>query len=164
MASWTVYEPPQLPAGTLAAADKAVFIRDGFSWGAFLVPFFWLLWRRMWLVFLAWSAAAVALIALTAYAALPDAVSGIIDLLFGLAFALEAQALRGWSLARKGWHFVAVACGADQAEAEYRYFDRFDVPPPVAAPSGEARPPRLSAGPRTEAVLGVFPEPHGGRS
>ena len=37
MASWYVYEPPGSLVRTPAAAEKAVFIKDAFSWGAFEV-------------------------------------------------------------------------------------------------------------------------------
>ena len=47
------------PAGSgRAGAADATFIRDGFSWLAFLLPPLWLLWHRLWI------AAVLALIAL----------------------------------------------------------------------------------------------------
>ena len=55
MAVYTVFEPPQRrgrAAAQRAAAERAerfVFLRDGFSWGAFLFGPLWLLYRRLWL-------------------------------------------------------------------------------------------------------------------
>ena len=165
MASWYVYEPPGTLAHTPAAADKAVFIKDAFSWGAFLVPFIWLLWRRMWLIFLAWFAVTVALAIAAATLDIPDAVIALLQLVFGWGFALEASALRAWTLGRKGWRLAGFACGADGTEAEYRYHEAVSGgsaapgrPQPGAAPA------RAPAGRPTEAILGVFPEPYGGRS
>ena len=44
MTRFVVMDPP----ARLPAAD-AVFVRDRFSWLAFLFPFVWLLWNRLWL-------------------------------------------------------------------------------------------------------------------
>ena len=165
MASWYVYEPPGSLARTPAAAEKAVFIKDAFSWGAFLIPFVWLLWRRMWLVFLVWLAVTVAIaVAGTAFH-IPDAVIVIFQFVFGYAFALEANALRAWTQGRKGWRLATFACGVDSVEAEYRYHGMLS-----AELAGAGRPPQVAIAQRApvgrsaEAVLGVFPEPFGGRS
>ena len=47
MASYVVMEPPGVRQDE--ASEGALFIRDGFSVIAFLVPPLWLLWRRLWI-------------------------------------------------------------------------------------------------------------------
>ena len=42
-------------------AGEAVLVREGFSWGALLLPTLWFLWNRMWLVAFAHLLLAVAL-------------------------------------------------------------------------------------------------------
>ena len=48
-----------VPPSRLPAAE-AVFVRDRFSWLAFLFPFVWLLWNRLWLATLGFVAASAA--------------------------------------------------------------------------------------------------------
>ena len=47
MAIYVVMEPPA--ARPNEASDGAVFMRDGFSLLALLVPPLWLLWHRLWI-------------------------------------------------------------------------------------------------------------------
>ncbi len=49
----------QAPIGSLGKPDfeRAVFLREGFSWGAFFFSFLWLLWQRLWLVAVVWLVA-----------------------------------------------------------------------------------------------------------
>ncbi|CAN7496594.1 DUF2628 domain-containing protein [Rhizobium rhizogenes] len=46
MASYLILTPPGGPDGN---QDKTRFIRDGFSWWAFLFPTLWMLYQRLWL-------------------------------------------------------------------------------------------------------------------
>lgn len=168
MASWFVFEPAKTAPSTLEAADKSVFVKDGFSLGAFLVPPVWLLWRRMWLVFLAWLALQVALGAVTLMLSLDQRIAGVLSLLVSLAFALEANALRAWTMRRQGWRLTGIASGQTLDEAEQRHFEGHALAPPAAPdqppPGPQSSGPWSSALRRsstTPGVLGVFPEPHG---
>src|SRR6478672_11524495 len=38
----------------LAALERAVFVREGFSWAALIVGPLWLLWNRLWLALIVW--------------------------------------------------------------------------------------------------------------
>ncbi|OCC02640.1 hypothetical protein BA190_23425 [Labrys sp. WJW] len=173
MPSWFVFEPAKTAPDTLEAADKSVFVKDGFSFGAFLVTPVWLLWRRMWLVFLAWLGLQVALAVLTSTFSLDQRAAGIVSLLVSLCFALEANALRAWTMRRQGWRFTGIATGHTLQEAEQRHFEGRSLAAPAAAnpPTAGTRPPGQEfPGPWSSAlgrnsgspnVLGVFPEPHG---
>ncbi len=46
MASYLILTPPEGPDKN---QDKTRFIRDGFSWWAFLFPTLWMLYHRLWL-------------------------------------------------------------------------------------------------------------------
>jgi hypothetical protein len=157
MASWTVFEPPGAAPNSFEAADGSAFVKDGWCWPALLIPPVWLLWRRMWLVFLGWLAVMVAITLVGRLAGTPDALTGGIEILFALWFALEANALRRWTLAGKGWRFAGIATGSDRVEAEHRFFERRPAATPLA-PAATSGLPRHQA----EPVLGVFPEPWGG--
>ena len=50
MSVYTVYQPPLRPADSSPATDRFVFVRDGFSWWAFLLTPLWMLRHRLWLV------------------------------------------------------------------------------------------------------------------
>ena len=173
MPSWFVFEPAKTASGTLEAADKSVFVKDGFSLGAFLVTPVWLLWRKMWLVFLAWLALQVAIAVLTSVLSLDQRAAAIVSLLVSLCFALEANALRSWTMRRQGWRFTGIASGHSLDEAEQRHFEGRPLASPVA-PNQPAPGQHTSStefpGPWSSSVgqsggspgvLGVFPEPHG---
>ena len=50
MSVYTVHEPPLRAADALPDAERFAFVRDGFSFWAFLLAPLWMLWHRMWLV------------------------------------------------------------------------------------------------------------------
>ena len=49
MTVFSVYEPASDDDDVAARAEKIAFVKDGFSWPAFLVPVLWLLYQRMWI-------------------------------------------------------------------------------------------------------------------
>ena len=51
MVIFNVHEPPNVSANRLESAEQLVFVKDGYTWLAALVPPLWLLWKRMWLEF-----------------------------------------------------------------------------------------------------------------
>src|SRR5215831_9672181 len=54
MPAFVVLEPPGYPERAIEHADRFVFLRDRFSLGAFLFGPLWLIWRRLWLVLVAY--------------------------------------------------------------------------------------------------------------
>ncbi|TWG88969.1 uncharacterized protein DUF2628 [Mesorhizobium sp. J18] len=120
MASYVVME--RTGTGRSEAPETTIFVRDGFSFLAFLVPFFWFLWHRMWIE------AAALLIVIVAFAGLRsfESVSNVawaFSLLLSFLIGLEASTLRLWSLRRRGWRMwgVVEASGWKDAEARYAY-------------------------------------------
>jgi hypothetical protein len=126
MSTYMVMAPPDVkdPAASPEAADRLVFIADRFSWFAFGFSVIYLLWHRLWLVLLGYLVVATAL-ELSA-AMINDAAPAVATLAISLLFAFEANGLRRWTLERKGWRMIAVACGADVEEAELRFFRGLD--------------------------------------
>ncbi|MEP3278633.1 MAG: DUF2628 domain-containing protein [Stappiaceae bacterium] len=131
MAIYSVLVPPT-SGDALKDSGNVTFIRDGFSWGALLIPILWILWNRMWWVFLGYLAIAVALE--TGAYFIPGLAPGIVATCFGLLFAFEANELKRWSLERKGWHFAGVVAGSNLDECEARFFSTWNT-----AGQGEAR-------------------------
>ncbi|MBL0374196.1 DUF2628 domain-containing protein [Rhizobium sp. KVB221] len=117
MANFYVLTPP-VPKDL---EKDTLFIRDGFSWLAFLFPLPWLLFMRMWLI----AGLAAIFYLVVAIAAeqwnlegLPIAFSFILS----LWTALEGNYVRARMLERKGWDIKADIAASDLDEAEEIYF------------------------------------------
>ena len=108
-----------------AAADReAVFVREGFAWGAFLFSFLWALWHRLWF-------AALIVVALTLVLALgvdllrlDEATETLIGLAWAAIVGWEANDWRRRALERRGYVTAAVVAAPNLVEAERRYFAR----------------------------------------
>ena len=50
MSVYTVHEPPTRAGAAASDVERFAFVRDGFSWWAFLFAPLWMLRHRMWLV------------------------------------------------------------------------------------------------------------------
>jgi Protein of unknown function (DUF2628) len=162
MPTYTVHAPPPRQ-GESADPERFVFVRDGFYFWAFLLTPFWLLARRLWLVFVLYVVFSILLgVALKLIGAGP-----LVGLLVGLAVALlmglEAATLRRWSFALRGWQMLGFVVGEDKETAERRFFgewvQRATTPPPLPGPTYAAP---VRRGPPTGTdVIGLFPEPGG---
>ncbi|HEX3504248.1 MAG TPA: DUF2628 domain-containing protein [Xanthobacteraceae bacterium] len=172
MPVYTVHEPPVREAGALADPARFAFVRDGFYWWAFLLTPLWMLWRRLWLVFVLYL---VLLIGIETAMRIYGATGGMISLvaaLISLLVGLEAGSLRRFTLKRRGWKNVGVVSGSDLEDAEHRFFAAWvkgvkppaDTPPTAPPPTSAA--PYLSLAkmppsqrPYGSGVIGLFPEP-----
>ncbi len=161
MSSYTVHQPP--PGVAAAEPHRFVFVRDGFSWSAFLLTPLWMLWHRLWLmlaIYLVLSAALdVGLRALGGSTFMLVLVGLLISLLVGL----EAATLRRLKLARRHWRNIGVVTGDDLEDAERRFFDAWIRQGPARRPaSPPSAPPSTSGGSFASAapsgVIGLFPE------
>ncbi len=148
MASYLV----MTPSDGASNPDSARFIRDGFSFWAFLFPLVWMLSHRMWLY-------ALALLLLEAFlAALGEdlGASGalvLVQLAISLLIALESGAIRQAHLRSRGYTLVAAFSAENLDQAEEIYFSsvRWPASSPLPAPDF-ASAPVPPGGP----VLGLF--------
>ena len=157
MAVYTVHEPPRRDDDPLAHTDRFVFVRDGFSWPAFLFAPLWMLRHRLWLALIVYLLVVFALGAATRVLGAGDWVLAI-SLLVLLLVGFEASTLRRYGLSRRGWKTLGVVVGDDLESAEQRFFDawaagRVPRPAPNSPASGPAAP--APSGP----IIGLFPEP-----
>ena len=172
MTLYTVNAPPAGPGETAPDPGSLVFVKEGFSWPALLLPEIWLIWRRMWLVLLLYVAVSAAFVMLAGR--FGDALAGLL-VFCRFLFALEANGLRRWTLERNGYGMIGVAEGRGLAEAELRFFSEWSGAPPTAAeppPAGPpptappapavARPEPWKPTPENGGVVGLFPAPGGG--
>ena len=120
MSTYTIYS-----AGRI---EDAVFVREGFSWGAFVFGFVWALWHRMWIV------AALGFAAVMLSSTLPPRPEALVNVAVALVFGVFGNEMRQWSLARRGLAAIG-AIGAETREtAELLFFATQALPPaaPVA--------------------------------
>jgi len=166
MSSYTVHEPPS-PAGAAAPEpERYVFVRDGFSFWAFLFGPLWMLRHRMWLVLALYVAGWVALELVIALGGGLRSVIGLVGFLIAFLVGLEAGTLRRFTLQRRGWNIVGIVTGEDREDAERRFFDAWlrrgakPAAPAAAVPPLPKTPsPPMPRPPQTSDVIGLFPEP-----
>lgn len=156
MTIYTVLAPPAKSGSVGPDPDAFVFVKEGFCWPAFYITVPWLLWRRMWLVLVAYVAIAVAIASLIGW--LDGPLGLVILVLFGFLMALEANNLRRWTLERQGFRPVGMASGTNSGEAEFRFFANW-VGSPNRLPSPEKPKPASIEPVETSEVVGLFPLP-----
>jgi hypothetical protein len=170
MSVYTVHEAPAR-ARASSADERFMFVRDGFSWWAFLLAPLWMLWHRMWLVFLGYAVISGGIeFAMVRFGASRAAIS-LVGFLISLLVGLESSTLRRLALHRHGWTNVGVVSGDKLEDAERRFFDAWARGARPIGSGANATPPGPTSGtppgvPRaapTPHVVGLFPEPGTGR-
>jgi hypothetical protein len=129
MAVFTVHSPPGDPPG---AAERVVFVREGFSKAAFALPWAYLIAHRAWLPFAIYVAGAIGVALLAAALGARGGATLLAIVGYSLLFGLEAPALRQWSLRRKGYAQVASVVAASLEDAEMRFFSAAHAAPAAA--------------------------------
>ena len=141
----TIYRVFRAPG---AEADKAIFVKEGFSARAAAFSVLWALWNRMWVVaaiLLAISAG----ISVAGYALGSDqTVAPLLGLAVAILLGFEAERLKAWSLLRAGYRESAIVAGGSLDEAELRYF--------IASPVSRASSPAKIPCGDTHDTLGLF--------
>lgn len=155
MITFTVHEPPHVPADRTDRAESLVFVKDGFSWMAALFSPIWLIVHRLWWPLLGY----VVLVGLFEFIRW----SGILDpgwmtlagMTLHLLIGLEADTLRRWALDRGGWRVLGSVSGRNAAECERRFFEQWlpDQPIITPPPSSNSRP-TSGALPRRTPIIG----------
>jgi hypothetical protein len=140
MATFTVHEPPNPPADRIERGERLVFVKDGFSWAAALFAPVWLLAHRLWWPLIGYVLLSVMLQALPHVAALDQRWLGLAGLALNLLVGLEADTLRRWGLARRGWSTLGTVTGRTASECERRFFDAWLPAQPILAGGGETQP------------------------
>jgi hypothetical protein len=123
MSIYTVYEPPLKAHESAPDPERFIFVRDGFSFWAFLLAPWWMLRHRLWLALVCYVILAVALSVALRLIGTSAAVAIIAGALFSLLVGFEAATLRRFGLARRGWRNVGIVVGDDVESAERRFFD-----------------------------------------
>jgi hypothetical protein len=158
-----VHQPPLRKNETAPNPERFVFVRDGFSFWAFLLGPIWMLRHRMWLVLLAYIVVMVAI-----QVGLPRiGVSGggiaLAGFLLAILVGMEAGTLRRFTLGRRRWQSLGTVVGSDRETIEQRFFDAWVRGGVMLPPSGTAA---VAAAPapshqptQSPDVIGLFPQP-----
>lgn len=142
------------------AADRAVFVRDGFAFWAVLFGPLWFLRHREWLGVVGWLVIA-ALVGI-AEGWLGAVVGGGLELVLALATGVVANDVRRLTLTLRGFREQGVVEGQNSEAAERRFFDVW-LARPRAVVAPPAPPPLHPSRSVPPGVLGLFPE-NGARS
>jgi hypothetical protein len=174
MPIYTVHAPVT-SSTDMAAADRFVFVRDGFHFWAAVLGIVWLAWHRLWLALLGW----IVLMAAIDFGMAKLSVGGgtilLVDILLALLLGFEAASLERWTLSRRNWRQVDIVVADDEEAAERRFFDRWTAkqralsndqlavdrgaPPPTRDIPGQSF---SKPSPHTD-IIGLFPEPGASR-
>ena len=123
MAVYTVHEPPLKRYDAAGDPDRFAFVRDGFSFWAFLLGPLWMIRHRMWLVLIGYLVLVGGMQLGLQRLEVEGGVAAMAGLLVALLIGFEAGTLRRFTLARRRWTNVGVIVGDDREVAEQRFFD-----------------------------------------
>jgi hypothetical protein len=166
MPAFAVFEPPaRADRVTTQHTDRFVFLRERFNWAAFLFGPLWMIWRRLWLVLIIYLAV-LGLIEFGLRRLGIDSQARLtVYFLVALLVGMEAATLRRWTLLRRGWRDRGIVVADDLEMAERRFFDSWSADRPMPPPPPPPPPPYAPASNSGAGagVIGLFPEPGGGR-
>ena len=166
MSIYTVYEPPLKAHESAPNPERFVFVRDGFSFWAFLLTPWWMLRHRLWLALTGYVIVAIALAVALRLVGASTGVTITAGALLSLLVGFEASTLRRFTQSRRGWRNVGIVVGDDLESAERRFFDAWvhkswvDQSSVDGAPraSSPAMGMPMARRPSSE-VIGLFPQP-----
>jgi len=169
MPTFTVHAPPPRQGETASAPERFLFVRDGFHVWAFVLAPVWLLLHRLWLAFIVYLVGYGLLSVALAFLRASPNVQLLVALLIALLVGFEASSIWRWTLARRGWTTLGFVIGEDAEMAERRFFAEWNSratkahAAPLASHEPQYSTPVLRQPPSPSDVIGLFPEPGGGR-
>ena len=107
------------------AERDIVLVREGFSWGAFLVSVLWALWNRLWLVAIVLMALELVLPLVAGWAGLGAASGGILSIALAVLAGLFGNDLKRWTMEGRGYAEVALVAARSPDEAQQRFGERY---------------------------------------
>ncbi len=155
MAVYTVHEPPPKRFEQASDPERFDFVRDGFSFSAFVFGPLWMLSHRMWLVLVGYVGVSAALELMFSLLGTSAASRLMAGFLLAVLVGIESATLRRFTLGRRRWTNLGVIVADDLEAAERRFFD-------VWVKSGGAAPRTTSESQSRQPapdVIGLFPQP-----
>lgn len=123
MQTYTVHEPRHGPTDRLERGEALVFVRDGFSLAAAALTPFWMIANGLWLALLAYLAALIGIELIIWALGIGQQTAGWIMIALHLLVGFESDAIRRWSLGRRGYDLVGSVGGRNRDECERRFFE-----------------------------------------
>lgn len=120
---YTVHQPPA--AGDTSEHDRALatcFVREGFSWPAFVLGPIWLGWQRLWVPLGVYLLAMIVAVLLLNALGHGEGARLWVYLVGALLLGFEAGNLQRARLRQTGFEEKATVVGHSLAECELRYF------------------------------------------
>ncbi len=175
MPAFAVLEPPGHADTAIGEVDRFIFLQEKFGFSAFLFGPLWMIWQRLWLELLVYLLSLVAIGSGLYVLGIGWPAMILIFVLLQLLLGLEAMTLVRGMRIRRGWRDCGIVIADDLDLAERRFFgDRVarraarsvvagmtPGSPGFSAPQPPTSPPH--SGPPGPDVIGLFPEPGGGR-
>jgi hypothetical protein len=116
---YTVYEKPEAAEPT----ERVELVREGFSFLAFFLNFFWLLYHRMWWVLVGYMVVLVGMAMVVHGLHLSETTLMILQTGLNLLLGFHAYDLQGWALKRKGYRLGGVLVGESEMAVQRRYYE-----------------------------------------
>ena len=102
--------------------EDIVFVKDGFSWPAFLFTAVWALWHRLWLFALIVLASGFAVGMITDVLDLDPLTDAAVGFAWAVLVGFEANDARRRALARRDYDVEDIVLGQNLVQAEHRFF------------------------------------------
>jgi len=137
MPAYSVFEPPLSSRRGVASTgatrtDRFIFLREKFSFVAFLFGPLWMLARRLWVVLIIYVVAVGFLEFGLRRIGVGVQARVVVYVLIQFLVGIEATGLRRWTLARRGWQDCGIVIADGRELAERRFFDARSRPPRAA--------------------------------
>ncbi|MEQ1648689.1 MAG: DUF2628 domain-containing protein [Hyphomicrobiaceae bacterium] len=136
--SYTVHEAPVPTSDRIERAEALRFVRDGFSWQAFLWAPGWLVEHKIWTGLLGYLVSLGAIAGLDWLFDLPTIVTALLVLAVHLVIGSEADEMERAQLNARDWTTVGQVTGTGPLDCERRFFDRWLSSVPMTLSSGGA--------------------------
>ncbi|MBS0234393.1 MAG: DUF2628 domain-containing protein [Proteobacteria bacterium] len=133
MTTYTVHEPPEADSDRVDRGVELEFVKDGFSWLTAICPPLGFLANGIWLMAIAYLAAAGFLGYVLNAAKVDQGWISLIFLAINIYLGFEVSTLKRWMLDQRGWQMVGVVNGKSEAECERRFFETWLPEQPVIA-------------------------------
>jgi hypothetical protein len=141
MHTYTVHEPSDGPADRLERGERLVFVRDGFSFTAAIFGPIWMIANQLWMALLIYLAVLIGLEAIVWAAGIAQQTESWLVLALHLLVGLESDAIRHWTLRRRGYAMIGSVSGHSRDECERRFIEPWLREQPYSAPHSFSPPP-----------------------
>ena len=123
MRIYSVYLPPE--EDVAARLEKAVFVKEGFSWPALFFSGLWCVFHGLWIVLIIYASAMFFSVWLFQAMNISAQITPFIHAGITLLFAFEANGLRERAMLRRGYELHSQIQGSEFLEAEARFYNNW---------------------------------------